>query len=1061
MHKSYFSEIGIAVNSLIFLLVNNAFAQNISPDTTLPNNTLVNTGGNVINIAGGMEVNNNLFHSFSEFSIPTGTTAAFQNATNIQNIISRVTGRSISNIDGLIQANGIANLFLINPNGIIFGENARLDIGGSFLASSANSIQFTNNVEFSAIAPQPNPLLSINVPIGLQLGSNVGNVIVQGANLQVNSGQTLALIGGNISMDGGQLIAAGGRIELGGLIAPDIVGLDIDSNGIIQKLNFPIAAPRADISLTNRAKVSVVATGGGNIAVNAQNLNLAQRSSLNAGITDNAGTAETVAGNIDVNANGAITLTESSVIQNIINLGATGNPGNINLVADSLNLLTGSQLFSSTFGIGNGGQANIQTKSHVVIDSAGNNASTSGIITSVADTGKGNAGNVNITTQSLSVNNGAQLNTITFGEGNAGNINIRTDNSVIFDGSNVGASGILSAVAPGGKGKGGNIDIITGALSISNGAQLNAITRNEGDAGNVSLQADNVTLDGENRNNGAATSIFTSVSTDDNGNQAIGNGGDINIITRLLSITNGAQLNTITYGLGNAGNVKIDASESIFLDGVNSNGGVSGVLTSVQEEAIGDSGSIDITTNLLNITGGAGLYTVTNGEGNAGNVKIQANNTVFLDGVNQNGGSSGVYSSVEVGAVGQGGDIDITTGSLRLSNGGGLFTSTYGQGNAGNANINARQQVSLAGVNSFFGGSSGVYSVVYDTGIGDGGDINIFADSIAGTQGGGLFASTYGQGNAGNVNIDARQVLFDGVTSGNSSGIFSDVQPNAVGNGRDIKITSGKLTVSNGARLSTTSNGDGSAGNIIVDANSILLRNGVFSSDTVANEGNIILRSQSLILRRNSQITTNATGINIIGGNIDIDADVLVAVENSDITANSTDFRGGNVRINTQGIFGTQFRNFLTLESDITATGADSQLSGTVEITTPDVDPSKGLIPLQLEVIDAASLINQNICAVDSGSSFTITGRGGLPPSPNTVLSNDTVWEDWRVTAVPKGNEVMADRGESRQQDISSKSKIVEAQGWLVNSQGEVILTATAPTVTPRNLGNSIPGCQS
>lgn len=212
----------------------------VIPDETLPRSSTVNANGNRFSITGGTRAGANLFHSFREFSVPTDGVASFQQVDPaIANIITRVTGASVSRIDGVIealQAGGqvsSANLFLINPNGILFGANASLNIGGSFLATTGDRLNFADGNQFSADGTQSSPLLTISVPVGLQVGATSGAIVNRSrqvlkfssdvptdaiaGGLQVMPGRTLALVGGNVRLPGGVLVAEGGRVELGRL----------------------------------------------------------------------------------------------------------------------------------------------------------------------------------------------------------------------------------------------------------------------------------------------------------------------------------------------------------------------------------------------------------------------------------------------------------------------------------------------------------------------------------------------------------------------------------------------------------------------------------------------------------------------------------------------------------------------------------------------------------------------------------------------------------------------------------------------------------------------------
>ncbi|UBF25601.1 filamentous hemagglutinin N-terminal domain-containing protein [Kovacikia minuta CCNUW1] len=253
--------------------------------------TVIPIGANYFITDGTTVGNRNLFHSFSRFDVPTAGAAAFLNPLNIANIFARVTGGTPSNIQGLIYAQGNANLFLLNPSGIIFGPGAQLSISGSFVATTANAIQFPGGAEFSPNSPvnPQNSLLTVNPSAFLFSQITAQPIVNQSLGLLALDGQSLLLLGGDVTLDGGKMYAPGGQVELGGLAAAGSV--DLNYTGNILRLGFPNNVPRANISIINGSVVYVTSTGGGNIAVNAQNITVGG-SQLFAGIGSGSGTAK-------------------------------------------------------------------------------------------------------------------------------------------------------------------------------------------------------------------------------------------------------------------------------------------------------------------------------------------------------------------------------------------------------------------------------------------------------------------------------------------------------------------------------------------------------------------------------------------------------------------------------------------------------------------------------------------------------------------------------------------------------------------------------------------------
>jgi large exoprotein involved in heme utilization and adhesion len=264
----------------------------------------------------------------------------------------------------------------------------------------------------------------------------------------------------------------------------------------------------------------------------------------------------------------------------------------------------------------------------------------------------------------------------------------------------------------------------------------------------------------------------------------------------------------------------------------------------------------------------------------------------------------------------------------------------------------------------------------------------------------------------------------------------------------------------------------GQAGNLTVTADSLFLNRGSLTAVTGKGQGeggaNITLKVPDLMLMRNeSLISANALGT-ANGGNITIDTGFLVALppqgpNGSDIVANAVRGNGGRVNLTAQGIFGIEFRPRQTPLNDITAS-SDFGVAGVVEINRPDVDPSRGLTELPTDLVDAAGLIDRS-CAPGGGtaqnSSFTVTGRGGLPPNPNETLGEEGLIEDLGSPAGVRDGARGIQQAAVSAPTSSPPNRLVEAQGWIIGSDGKVILTAQAPTATPQHPWQTPASCQS
>jgi filamentous hemagglutinin family protein len=716
----------IAIGVGISLEANCTLAQ-ITPDSTLPNNSSITLEGNTFNITGGTTAGGNLFHSFQEFSVPIGGTAFFNNSIEIQNIISRVTGKSISNIDGLLSTRGSANLFLINPNGIVFGPNARLDVGGSFIGTSANSVKFADGIEFNATPTSSPPLLTINVPLGLQFGSNPGEIKAIGLGhnyddipnpnkqeplslrdntstlgLQATEGKTIALLGGQVSVNGGILNTSAGRIEIGSVGSYSAVSLVEDSVG--WRVGYEGTTNFGDIGFSRQPLVSTTGVGSGTIAIVGKNVSITEGSVL---VSDtqgnrNPGKISIVGDSININQSKISTNTNSS-----------GSSAQIHLSANKISV-DNSFIATFTKNQGRGGNMVVNATDEVILRN-------SELATNAARDSRGDAGNFTLNTRRLSIIRQPELssslgassiNTRTYenSTGNAGDLSITASESVEINGNQPEAviptreelhgriiemdTGISTSAL--GTGNSGNLTVKTGRLEIRDNAGISTYPKS-GQGGDVNIEANEIFLRGKS---GIGTTTLSS-----------GNAGALTISADQITMTDGAALGTNTFGSGDAGNFNLSVKQlNIYnhsIVGSGSGGQGNGASLTIDAENLIEVVDTGANANLDNST----IISVSaEGTGNAGNININTNSIFFNKG-----------SIAATSASGEGGHINLKVAenlilrrNSKISTRAG--TPNNGGGNGGDINIDAKFIVAFPQENSditanAFSGSGGKVSI--------------------------------------------------------------------------------------------------------------------------------------------------------------------------------------------------------------------------------------------------------------------------------------------------------------------------------------------------------------
>ena len=916
----------------------------VTSDITLPINSTVLNTGTVTQIDGGTRTGNSLFHSFLQFSVLENETVLFNNAIEIENIFSRVTGANRSEINGTIQSAGAANLFLLNPNGIIFGERSQLDIGGSFVASTADYIEFSNDLQFSATNTRFQPLLSISVPIGLGFTNHSVEIINRSINgLKVPVGETIALVGGDISLAGGSLLAENGHIEVGSVAAPGFISLVSDNRAL--KLSYADNLNFQDIVLSEQAIINASGNGAGSIHIRGRKISLNEDSLV---FVSTLG-AE-AGGGISLNASDFIELS-GDVTGIFTEAFGSGAAGDINIETMRLTLRNGSFIGTQANSMLTTQPGNLSIQATELVEVVGTTSDSSfpsSIFASVFDNATGQNKTLNINTQQLTLQEGAQIFTETFGTGQGVNF-------------------------------------------IVNAAEI-------------------VTLsDAVNGKNGFPTGLFArSISS------ATGNAGALTINTQHFVAENGAQVSTDTQGQGSAGDLLVDATQSIVLLNTSEDGLLpSGIFAQVAPGASGNGGTLRLETNQLEILGGAQASTSGRSGGQGGTLLINAKDSILVSGTSSRGDSesnSNILVSAEPGSTQNAGELKITTDTLTVENRGKISADNLGTGNGSTATINIRQLL-----------------------IRDGGRV--------------------GAGSLIDIDPDPNP--------------NNTTAPSQLGPGGTLIINaSEKIEVSgNNSQLFTRAEGAGPAGNLIINETpnsdlTVIVRDGAeISASTVSSTGgNITFNNpDAVLLRTGGRITAEAGSSQGIGdgGNITLTMPdgflVSVADEDSDIIANAFAGTGGNINITTQGIFNLVERLAIPNNgtNDIDASSQFGQ-SGTVVINNPNLDPTRDLAELPTET--TPSTVAQRCLADSEGqSAFVVTGQGGAPPTPIDIVRNES------AGLIDLGNDGIVTRTEeSHNIAITSSSDqtelpqlLIEAQGWQRDQAGNVVLMAQIPNPAP------------
>jgi filamentous hemagglutinin family protein len=1055
----------------------------ITPDATLPSPSIVNSN----RITGGTEVGSNLFHSFREFSIPTGSAAIFENSSTIQNIFARVTGNSISSLDGLLQTNGTANLYLLNPNGVLFGKNASLNIAGSLFVTTAPALKFADGTVFSADVTQP-PLLTISTPVGIQWGTrSTGSIRNAGA---LNVGQNLTIAAADITSSG-TLTATGITLQAKQNIT---TGELVSSSGgvLVESESGNIDAGTITASALNAGDITLKAAGDITTrSISTLGIEPPEAFDLFPDIPDaTAGRIwlESLNGSIDTHA-GVLT-TQASIQSGGIVLQAAKDIWIGSLKTSAIGFFAGYPFSpAETPVLTRGLSINAQGRVLAMGDAAQP-------VTILVDAVPGRSGGFvgtgaidirgrTIEFDRVELTNNSQSDTTFIGDRlsltrsqlligadlSLPTLRFQIADAVLLNQSKITAernSKRTFRFSP----SYATVDINAGSFTAIDSEILLASAYRDRD--NLKLNTSGaIVLD-----NSAITIGISGYSSErfiaDDGFIGVSflfpfEGGKTTLQADSIQLLNRSSITALVPAgqLGSAGFIQLNALKDIVLSN-------SEIAVLVGENGIGKAGRIELNSDRLILRNTSSLNATSFNEADYGyptdaagiafepGIAIASRKIEIKDRSQVTTTAFGRQTPLNLVSASKGSNIQIQADEIDIAGRSALRAGSESDmqtGIGGNIEISARN-LALQDQAEIASGTSGAAN---------GGAVQVQARSLTLRTGSTISTSTIGTGDAGNIQITASDRLSITGESAQPRDWFTTVLENPVlertglfassttsGRSGSITVTSPKIAIANQALISVNSSATGEGGKLKINADQELrVRDSALSALTFAGNGaeleintpilsldraaliaatiqgeggNIVLNvPERFILRNGSQVTARAF-TTAPGGNIDVNGKFILATANN-ITANAVQGNGGNIQINALSIIGIQNRPGLTSGSDINAS-SEFGIDGTVNLTTLKTEPEQAVQDLPT-LVDTSNQIAQTCSPQTRANSFVVTGKGGLSPDPTEALSATSVWNASEIRPNSKASKV--------------ETPIVEATHWVRNADGSVILQAGRP----------------